>query len=279
MRILATCDLHYNIFRSRAPTEAVANEIRAAGGDVLMLLGDLCGMDLGVLERVFELFSFFRGPRLYVPGNHEMWTPPDEDSLARYRETLPAICRTHDVHMLDASPVRLGDVAIAGNMGWYDYSLRAPFLEIPIRFYEHKASPGTAAVRPRLQHLIEGCDDVPDDCAGFLCRWVDYAFTDACLARLDGHLDDVRDARRVIVGMHHLPMLELVPREVKRKSLQFAGGFLGSTRFGDLITRHENVSHVLCGHSHAFKQHRANGMVATAIGSTYVAKRFETIDV
>ena len=80
MRILVTSDLHYNVARSRPPTEALAREICRVGGDVLILAGDTVGMSLAVLEDVFGLFASFRGAILLVAGNHELWTSGGGDS-------------------------------------------------------------------------------------------------------------------------------------------------------------------------------------------------------
>jgi len=288
MRIIATCDLHYNIARSRGPTEEIAREICDAGGDALLLLGDLAGIDLDVLERVFELFERFRGPRLFVAGNHELWAPPGGDSALRLNEELPRRCARHGVRSLEHTPFRDGDTAIVGTVGWYDYGFRDAALDLPLRFYEEKIAPGSASARPALAHLEPEADDVPAASRRFSCRWMDGAhvrlpctdpeFAQASLARLVSQLHSVSDAARVLVGMHHVPFSQLLPA-VRMLPLRFATAFMGSPRFGEMILRYPNVRHVLCGHTHQYATWRKNGLSACAIGSTYVAKRYEVIDV
>jgi hypothetical protein len=80
-----------------------------------------------------------------------------------------------------------------------------------------------------------------------------------------------------MVGMHHLPFVELAPRDVPLP-LQFAAAFLGSELFGEVVSEFENVRHVLCGHNHHYAQCRRRGFTATAIGSTYREKRYEVVD-
>jgi len=81
MRIIVTSDLHYNVARSKEPTRAIAREICALGGDVLVLAGDSAAIDLAVLDEVFALFAPFKGAVLAVAGNHELWTIGAADSL------------------------------------------------------------------------------------------------------------------------------------------------------------------------------------------------------
>jgi len=288
MRILITGDLHYNITRSKQPTEAVARKICQDGGDVLLLLGDLAGTDLDVLEQVFELFEGFRGQRLFVAGNHDLWTPRGGDSLARYRDELPAVCRACGVHALDIAPWMNGDVAIAGTVGWYDYTFRPASMRIPLRFYQHKIAPGSASANPDFVHLLERRDDIPPEALDLACHWMDgehirmelsdVEFVRETLASLRGQLEQTSRAKTVVVGMHHLPLFELVP-QVESAALRFANAFLGSELFGETILEFPNVRHVFCGHSHHYACCRRGPVTATSIGVTYKEKRYEVLEV
>lgn len=289
MRIIATSDLHYNIPRSRGPTEAIAADICRAGGDILLLLGDLCGTDLTVLEHAFALFDGFRGAKLYVPGNHELWVAAGDDSLARFRQDLPALCRRSGVHPLDESPFVAGDVAVCGTIGWYDYTFRPAALGIPLRFYQHKLAPGSASIRPQFQHLVNGRDDIPAPARDIVCRWMDgehvrmelsdREFTELTASALRSQLQSVAQSPRVAVGMHCLPFVELVPERSHSRSFQFATAFLGSELFGEMVLEFANVRRLLCGHNHHRAECRRGELYATAIGSTYTHKRFEIVDV
>lgn len=288
MRIIATSDLHYNIARGKAPTEQIARDINHAGGDVLLLLGDLAGTDLTILERAFALFDSFPGRRVFVPGNHELWAPPGGDSLHRYERELPDLCSRHGVHYLDQAPLVLGDVAIAGTMGWYDYTFRSASLGIPLRFYQAKVAPGSAACRAEYRELVASDDDIAPESKDLLCRWMDVEhvrlgcsdcdLVETTVAALRAQLASLSAIRTVVVGMHHLPFAALVPRS-RNKAYHFATAFLGSELFGETILEHENVRQVVCGHSHHYSQFQRNGVTATAIGSTYTHKRFESLDV
>ncbi len=288
MRVIATSDLHYNIARSRAPTREIARKICSLGGDVLMLVGDSASIDLAILDEVFGLFESFKGERLAVAGNHELWTVGGQDSLRRHEVEMPEACRRNGFHYLDAAPYQADGVAFVGNVGWYDYSFRRPDLEIPLRFYEHKVSPGAASRLEEYEHLVERTDDISQSAFDFACRWMDgervnLPFDDTTFAiklvdRLRSHLRTVHDsADQIVVGIHHLPFAELVPTPVI-PSLAFAAGFLGSEKFGNTLLDFPKITHVLCGHSHKRMQCQKNGLHCTSIGSTYKKKQYEIVD-
>ena len=86
MRLLGLSDLHVNHSRNRETLEALPPH----PDDWLILAGDL-GERNDQLQWVFELL----GPRfqqlIWVPGNHELWTPPSEGDAGR-----PAVHRYLD---------------------------------------------------------------------------------------------------------------------------------------------------------------------------------------
>ncbi len=289
MRIIVTSDLHYNIARSKAPTEAIAREICGMGGDVLIFAGDTASVDLKVLDEVFDLFADFSGVKMAIAGNHELWTLGGGDSLHRYEVELAKACSRNGVHYLDGSPMNLDGVAFVGNMGWYDYTFRPSLMGIPLRFYQRKIAPGAAAYYEEHRDLVEGYGDVPSASLDITCRWMDgqrvnlphgdLAFTQMLAAKLRDHLERVHGASdRVIVALHHLPFAELVPHTIV-PALEFATAFLGSEVFGETLLDFPKVSHVFCGHSHREKSCRKGNLVCHCVGSTYREKRYEVIDV
>ena len=288
MRIIATSDLHYNVRRSRAPTEALADEVCRRGGDVLILAGDSAGADYRQLEKLFALFEGFPGKRLAVAGNHELWTYGNGDSLHRYENELPELCSRHGVHLLDQAPWKTDGLAIVGNAGWYDYSFRPSALEIPLRFYRHKVAPGAAARLDEHKHLLDPAEDVPPPSYDITTRWQDgqrvrlplsdLDFTERMAARLRSDLEQTHvDAQRVIGVLHHLPFAELVPHSVL-PNWEFATAFLGSELLGEVLLDFPKVSDVFCGHSHNRTVVRKSHLTCTSIGSTYREKQYEVLD-
>jgi predicted phosphohydrolase len=289
MRIIVTADLHYDIARSRAPAIETADRICQLEADALLVLGDAAGADIAILSEALHLFDRFPGRKFFVAGNHDIWTRPGEDSLRRLETELPECCRDANFHLLDDQPALLDGVALAGTMGWYDYSFRPAHLKIPLRFYEAKIAPGAAARVADYAHLLTDRSDVPTSAMQLGARWMDgvhvrlpmddVSFCRRLCDRLGEHLTWAsRQTDRIVVGLHHLPFQALVPRQEK-PNWAFAGAYLGSEMFGRELLRYPKVRHAFCGHSHYPGSVCCRHVECTNVGSTYQTKRYQIVDV
>jgi len=286
MRLLVTADLHYNHAHSRPLADEVIDRMNAAGGDVLLVVGDTASADGDALERCLQRFDF-AGPKLFVAGNHELWTARS-DSCAIFAEELPARVRALGWHWLETDPFVAGEVAIVGTIGWYDYSFAVASLGIPRRFYARKISPGAAERFPEYADLFEPADDISPAARNIVARWndgryvklgmSDEAFLDQRLAQLDVNLRRVAGATQVVAAVHHLPFAALCPSS-HRALWDFTKAYLGSEKIGRLLLEHSNVHTVYCGHSHLPVEARIGALHAINIGSGYRWKTFRTLDI
>lgn len=288
MRLIVTSDLHYNVLRSKQPTLSVAEEICRLSADALLILGDAAGQDVSILSECLRLFDTFPGRKFFVPGNHELWARAGESSLVRYQEVLPQTCAAAGFHMLDHEPVVLDRIGLVGSIGWYDFRFRPEYLGIPLRFYKEKIAPGAASRMERYQHLLEPSDDIPEASMHMGTRWMDgehvhlpmndLEFCDRLLGRLEQHLVEVADScETIVVGLHHVPFAELVPHN-DNPSWAFAGAFLGSPAFGELLLKHPKVRRVYCGHTHKAGEVIREHIRCINTGCTYLAKRYEVLE-
>lgn len=286
MRLLITADLHFNHPKSRVLAEEVIDRVNAAGGDVLLVIGDTAAADGDAMEQCLSRFRF-AGPKLLVAGNHELWTHgPDSYDLLHH--ALPERAQALGWQWLQYQPFIAGDVAIVGSVGWYDYSFAQPNLHIPRRFYQHKVSPGAAERFEEFRFLFEPADDIPSSAREIVARWndgrhvklhrSDEAFLDELLALLDRQLSALQDKRQVIAAIHHLPFRELLPPPHSAQ-WDFAKAYLGSEKIGELLLGFPNVSHVYCGHSHLPGEATVGPIQAINVGSGYRWKTFLTLDV
>jgi predicted phosphodiesterase len=288
MRILLTADLHYNHARSRPLADAVIDEMNGVGGDVLVVIGDTATHEGDLFEQCLSRFRF-AGPKLIVAGNHELWTN-GTDSYALFIEELPRRARALGWHWLETEPFVApgGDVAFAGTVGWYDYSFAQASLEIPLRFYEHKVSPGAAAyLGGRYAPLIDDVDDISPRALEIVARWNDgryvklgrddRAFLREITDRLEGQLSDLAHVNNVIAVTHHLPFAELLPPP-RNSQWDFAKAYLGAHAIGRVLLNHANVRHAFCGHSHFPAAARVEHVAAVNIGSGYRFKTFKTLE-
>jgi Icc-related predicted phosphoesterase len=284
MRLLAVADLHYNNARSRRLADELIDQLHHAGGDAVVLVGDTSVADGPWLEACLDRIRF--PLRLFVCGNHELWTA-GENSYRLFRHELPRRVREAGWHWLEDEPLVLGSLAIVGTIGWYDYSFAAQHLGIPRRFYQAKVSPGVAAAREELAHLRPEADDVSDAARRIFARWndgrfvklgrSDEAFLDELLGRLGGQLASLSAMKHIVAAVHHVPFAELLP-PARFSQWDFAWAFLGSGRIGRTLSGFPNVRHVVCGHSHWPAEATIGPIRAINIGSGYRWKTFASLD-
>jgi 3',5'-cyclic AMP phosphodiesterase CpdA len=286
MRLIVTADLHYNHPRSRASAVECIEAINRAGGDALLLVGDTAVADGTALEECLGLFRF-DGPKLFVAGNHELWTS-GPDSHALFTDDLPRRVRALGWHWLQTEPFVAGTLAIVGSIGWYDYSFAPADLGIPHRFYAAKTSPGAAShLGGGHLDLLSRIDDISPRGLEIVARWndgrfiklgrSDEQFLDELLAQLEAQLAFVSGAAQVVAAIHHVPLKELLP-PVGGGRWDFAKAYLGSPRLGELVRSYRNVKYILCGHSHMPAQARLGPIQAINVGSGYRSKSFHVLD-
>ena len=126
-RLLAISDLHIGYQENRAHADSLAP---ADPDDWLIVAGDVGEVfaDVGfVLASLANRFARV----IWVPGNHELWTPPSDPvalrGVARY-EALLTLCRRFGVLTPEDEfpvwPGPGGPVTVAPLFTLYDYSLR-----------------------------------------------------------------------------------------------------------------------------------------------------------
>ena len=286
MRLLITSDLHYNHGKSKLLAEDIIEQMNAAGGDVLLVVGDTATDDGDAFEQCLTRLRF-NGPKLVVAGNHELWTR-GPDSYKLLKETWPRRAANIGWRWLQDEPFIAGDVAIVGSVGWYDYSFAQPSLGIPKRFYQHKISPGAAVRFEEFSFLFEQQDDIPPHAREIVARWndgrhvklhrSDEQFLSELNQQLAEQLQSLQFARQVIAAIHHLPFRQLLPPPHSAQ-WDFAKAYLGAESIGEVLLKLPNLSHVYCGHSHRSHVEQIGHIQAINIGSGYRMKAFETLDI
>jgi hypothetical protein len=283
VRLVVTADLHFNHARGRAAAEAAADEIGRTPGDALLVVGDTAVADGDLLEAALARVRF-DGPRLFVAGNHDLWTRRP-DAHAVFTTELPRRVRAAGWHWLEGDPVQIDGVALVGSVGWYDYAFAPADLGVPERFYAGGVSPGAAERLDDFRHLLG--DDVPAAARDIVVRWndarhvrlgrSDAAFLAECVDGLCGSLARVT-AGTVVAAVHHVPFAELLPPR-RSPTLDFVRAYFGSPRLGEALAADPRVTHVVCGHTHAPADVRIGTLRAINVGSTYTHKRVLTLDV
>ena len=263
MKIVVTADVHYGVGNNQHIVKNLAKRIIKTKADVLILAGDTFHLQQQLLIDCLHLFDTFTGDKLFVVGNHDLWTN-DIDSFVLYEKILPKIVKQCGFHYLDQKPFVKGKVGFVGNVGWYDYSFRNHKKPIPDEYYKHKHWPGVVFYNDkRYVHL----------------GMTDEKFTQLLNKKLKKDLEYVSKLVKTIVcTFHHVPHESLL--RTRHVSMDhFLTAFSGSRESGKIIKSFPKVEYVFCGHTHQKKKAHFNGITAINIGSDYLRKRFEVIEI
>ncbi len=195
MKIAVTADVHYGVGNNQHIVKNLAKRIIKTEADVLILAGDTFHFKQKLLIDCLHLFDTFKGDKLFVPGNHDLWTN-NADSLILYEKVLPKIVNQYGFHYLDQKPFIKDNVGFVGSIGWYDYSFRDPSLAIPESYFLDKEWPDVVTWNDG-QYVHLGMSDI--------------AFTKKVNNKLKRHLTQVSQHAKIIVcSFHHVPFSQLL---------------------------------------------------------------------
>ena len=116
MKIVVAADLHYGVGYNQEICRKFAQKIPRKKPDVIILAGDTFHFDFQLLTDCLALFEDFKGDKLLVTGNHDLWTK-DGNSLELYEKMLPDLVRQAGFYYLDEKPFIKNSVAFVGNIG------------------------------------------------------------------------------------------------------------------------------------------------------------------
>jgi predicted phosphodiesterase len=270
MHIASVSDIHLDYKANRGLFIKMAAEIGARRADAVVVVGDVSHID-ELIVRSIRILAREAERVAYVPGNHDLWVDrPGEDlrndfdfnTWKRHDEDLKTMIESEGGHYLPAWPLRLGDVAIAGSCGWYDYSFLQP------EFRNQISEPSL------LEQTIGGMQwgdrtrIAFRDTEGRLMSNPEVArrMENALDAQL-GSLERDPAVERVVCATHH-QQYEQTVRRAGTLPWEFFNAFMGSCRMGELIEKHSKVGHVIYGHTHALGEYRvgARRVFGTPLG-------------
>jgi len=143
LRIAYTSDLHVDISqRNRELVPYLGEVLKIIDPDVFIIAGDV-SPELGDLEYALECFSGLKCPKLFIPGNQDIWVLSEEmqelghDSYEKYYFYLPDVCRRNQFIPLWMEPIALAGVGFVGSIGWYDHAGPGGESSAPPRAYHY----------------------------------------------------------------------------------------------------------------------------------------------
>jgi 3',5'-cyclic AMP phosphodiesterase CpdA len=288
VKICAAADLHFPR-QGRDWCAELARRMCGSGADVLVLAGDIATGKEDAYRALLGLFEGFAGPKLFVPGNHDLWGEADDrNTPQRYRGQLKEIVERYGFRYLPGAPLEHEGIGFVGSAGWYDYGFRqrtSPQSEI--RVTPLRALPGDPTTRLRT---MNGCRNIPwEDLttthyAGRALLWtddgqlqsmlwndavyVDWGEDDASVARrmateVQADIDRLGEGVDTLVAVYHcVPFEALLGGAAEDVGLAYCRAFMGSHLLGEVLLRDERFRLALCGHAHHQKVLEIGHLVA-----------------
>jgi len=250
----------------------------SSGADTLVIARDCAAGGSEEMGQALSLFRRFEGPRLLVPGNHDLWIEhPPLDTWKRYRETLPAIAAAHGFHYLDQAPFVLDGVGFIGCVGWYDYRFRQR--EPPVEgiwatpvYLAHGMGAALSlspvpGVGEKSWAMLSGDDYAAkaiiwqtDGCP-HVAVWndgihVDWGQSDPAMAKhfarhLRAQAREVADTVSQVVAVTDcVPFAEMAGGPFEEVAMAFGRAYMGSPLLGEALREIADLRLVICGHRH-----------------------------
>lgn len=232
--IAAVSDLHHSPCNAN-DVEKVAARVREIDPDILIIAGDVANEH----EYFSRALDLFRGAwkTLVVAGNHDVWSAhegggPTSEEL--WEEVLPRLTREAGAIWLEGTPVLVGDSAIVGTFGGYDYSGDRT-----------GRSQEELAVKKHIQ-----------DATRIDWSWNDQEFAMTRRHRLKVVLDAVSarpEVKRILVVTHMPPFNELisnVEREYEGDFFDRRSAYYFTPTLGEMIASFPKVQYTVSGHTH-----------------------------
>ena len=247
VRLAVTSDIHIDL-NGPAVLDALCARIREVRPDVLIVAGDIATGATTFLSTLLALRPC-APEMLVVAGNHDVWTSQEAkargiDSWTWLDKLLPALCVEAGAKLLDAGPVKLGNIGFAGSLGWFDFTMREHLLDAPMDAYRKGLYAGVRWNDHRYAHFPDAQGEtLPSETIAALLR-----------DRLSAHLAAL-DCNRVVVATHMLAF----DRQVFKKdhpAWRFVNAFMGSLRMGELLQADRRIELAIAGHTHVASDHR-----------------------
>jgi 3',5'-cyclic AMP phosphodiesterase CpdA len=260
MLIASLSDIHTDFEENRDVVVKLAAHIHREKADVVIVAGDVSHKNdrinraLRALKEAVKIVA-------YIPGNHDLWFDvpyaaerPDLDTWRRYHVELKEVCEAAGAHYLPASPLVLGELAIVGSCGWYDYSLAPEWLRASL-------TPETLQAKQYGGVMWSDARFIAfRDAAGNIMR--DPEVARRMEAELREHLarmDADESVKRVVAVTHHQPFYEVVER-TGTLPWEFFNAFMGSTGLGEAIQSAAKVTTAIYGHTHVVREHQVGNL-------------------
>lgn len=250
MRIASVSDIHTDFEENREVLPKLAAEIYSKQPDVVIVAGDVSHKN-DRIERALVALSYVAERVAYIPGNHDLWFDVafapgrrDLNTWDRYRGELRELVERVGAHYLPASPLVIGNVAIAGTCGWYDYSFAPESIRTSIgdRALAAKQFGGVMWSDARFIAFRDPSGELMPDAD--VARTMEHELSSQLKT-----IDEDPAVEHAVVVTHHQPFDEVVTH-TGTLPWEFFNAFMGSTSLGRIIRGAKKPKVAIYGHTH-----------------------------
>lgn len=231
VKLALTADLNLPVTPEARITE-LAKEMAGFTPEAVVVAGDL-GESLVDFTRCLKLLrQELPCPIWVLPGDHDFWARPPYDSHRLYRELLPQAAENAGCGWLEGRSFSTRSVAVAGTVGWYDYSAAAiagflSDLELAQQKFQHNA-----------------------DALRIDWEWSDPEFAGMVSAPFLAEIDRLEndDSVQAIIAVTHFPVLE--QQLVREPGDAFSSAYSANLTLGRKLLTRRKVTHLISAHTH-----------------------------
>jgi len=253
MKVSATSDIHHP--KNASKLESAIAEM--TDSDVVVIAGDI-SYDVRTYSRVLNKFRHLAATKVTVLGNHDLYVGTDGDSLEKVA-LLADICRRNDFHLLDESPLIIGDVAFVGNIGWYDYQFAQKKSDEEVivlgkdKVYSTTINRMDDADFEAKRYRVRGTTTTWQDRGYIHWDFSDKEFLELQLRKLKHNLEEVSPkVNKIVYVSHHIPIWQFVRVKADDPQWGLFNAYQGSPRLGEVALANPKLAAIICGHSHLY---------------------------
>lgn len=241
MKVAIVSDIHVDINKDYEVFDSLNRILQEREVDTLLIAGDITSDPDQTLKWIHEFADASHKNIYFVPGNHDLW---NGSKLHKNTDEIYQML-ARDEHCICDKTVMIGDCALIGDVGWFDYS-----------FGNHEKFT-TQDFEKMSRNGRTWQDSLFND-------WTkhNHKTSDAFLKKLERRIVECRNQNpcQKILLMTHMISNEMykVPEDIADWS--YFNAFLGTKKLERLCVE-QQVTYSVCGHVHYRHTEEKDGVV------------------
>lgn len=256
MKIAYTSDVHADITLDNGRLiPYLVKRIQEISPDVFVIAGDVSN-SLSSMDGTLKLFNELSCLKVMVPGNHDVWIESNnslrkgKDSFYKYRQAIPKVCSQNGFLNPITEPLIIDNIAIVGNIGWYDYTLADSRLTNTYNFMDYVRGTFEEGSWNDTKYAVWLKNPDSTNWRERLKTFSNNSVFEMLLEELKNSVQKIPDdIRKVLIVLHTAPFKKCIIQEDKPSPFD---AYEGSSQIGEFIKTisKDREIRIICGHRH-----------------------------